>query len=140
MIYRVQIFQSKCLCQIIKAPLYGSNHSLHLDLSTALIQNISVRLQNHSYLLITTLLVSCGDAGRRLKCKWCRYLLQMTIKSTRLAKLPSIDGPSLHNTSSLSTSSLRLIDNCKQFLIDCLIKILITRFRYILQYSLFRKK
>jgi hypothetical protein len=84
-INKIQIFQSKCLRQITKAPFYVSNDTLHKDLSIPTVQLVAKtlykrfhsNLSNHRNPLISNLSTPSipGDPGRRLKRKWCRDLL-----------------------------------------------------------------
>lgn len=83
---KIQTFQSKCLRQIVKAPFYVSNDTLHRDLNIPTIQNVAKifykrlhsNLSNHRNPLISDLSTRTipGDPRRRLKRKWCRDLLE----------------------------------------------------------------
>ncbi|VVC34843.1 Endonuclease/exonuclease/phosphatase,Reverse transcriptase domain [Cinara cedri] len=82
---KIQIFQSKCLRQITKAPYFVSNHTLHKDLAIPTVQNVAKtfykrthsKFHSHRNPLITELSTNTipGDPRRRLKRTWCRDLL-----------------------------------------------------------------
>lgn len=82
---KIQVFQSKCLRQITKAPYYVSNDTLHRDLAISTVQNVAKTLykrthskfHSHRNPLISELSTNTipGDPRRRLKRTWCRDLL-----------------------------------------------------------------
>ncbi|VVC34981.1 Reverse transcriptase domain [Cinara cedri] len=82
---KIQIFQSKCLRQITKAPYFVSNDTLHKDLAIPTVQNVAKtfykrthsKFHSHRNPLITELSINTipGDPRRRLKRTWCRDLL-----------------------------------------------------------------
>jgi len=82
---KIQIFQSKCLRQITKAPYYVFNDTLHIDLAITTVQNVAKtfykrthsKFHSHHNPLIFQLSTNAipGDPRRRLKRTWCRDLL-----------------------------------------------------------------
>ena len=82
---KIQIFQSKCLCQITKAPYYVSNDTLHRDLVIPTVQNVAKifykrthsKFLSHRNPLISELSTNTipGDPRGCLKRTWCRDLL-----------------------------------------------------------------
>lgn len=56
-INEIQIFQSKCLCQIIKASFYVPNDSLHRDLYIPTVQNLTKYFIN-TYTLISAIIAT----------------------------------------------------------------------------------